>query len=199
MLLSLDDGPGERRQRFEALVMPLVPRLSAGARRLTRSPQDAADLLQETFLRAYRTFDNFAAGTNARAWLFTIMYSIFANAYHTRQRQIETVSIEAWEQRFQREIEFEDTNAQRLLLEAAVGVELSAAVNEALLALPEVFRSALWLVDVEELSYEEAASVVSCPVGTLRSRLFRARRAMAAMLLADARRRPGVAKDPQHG
>lgn len=167
--------PETKRARFEAAALPFTGRLYSAARRLTGSDDDAADLVQDTFLRAYRTFENFRPGTNIRAWLFTILYSIFFNE-RTRRRptllspaQLDTVAA-----------------AERELAPPGDS-PWSAEVERALARLPGVFRAAVLLVDVEELSYEEAAAAAGCLVGTLRSRLFRGRKLLGAMLRDHAR------------
>ncbi len=164
-------GAGNKRAQFEVVALPFTRSLYNAARRLTRNPEDAGDLVQETYLRAYRTFLNFAPGTNCKAWLFTILYSVFFNKYRKDQREPEAVSIEELEERFHRCLASEwDANRALNLNEVAV------EVDEALNRLPEGFRSVVLLVDVEEMSYEEAAGILNCPVGTVRSRLFRARK-----------------------
>jgi RNA polymerase sigma-70 factor (ECF subfamily) len=171
----------EKRRRFESTALPFLRDLFNVARRLTHRDEDARDLVQETCLRAYRTFDNFRPGTNCKAWLFTILYSIFINRYRKARREPEPVSIEELEERFHRTLAVE-TDAG-----AAVGwsdPEVEAAFEQ----LPESFRDVLLLVDVEELSYEEAAAALACPVGTVRSRLFRGRQQLYASLLEYARR-----------
>jgi RNA polymerase sigma-70 factor (ECF subfamily) len=170
MPLDRDDS----RARFEAAALPLMGALHRTAFRLTRSREDAADVVQETFLRAYRTFSNFAPGTNSKAWLFTIMYSVFVNRYRKAKREPLPVSLEEVEERFQRSMTAEwvsDPHAWDVR-----GEWPRTEAGRALDRLPESFRSAVVLVDLEELSYEEAAAVLSCPVGTLRSRLFRGRK-----------------------
>jgi len=155
--------------------------LSNVARRLTQRDEDARDLVQETWLRAYRTFDNFRMGTNCKAWLFTILYSIFINQYRKVRREPEPTSLEELEERFHRS----------LAVEAEAGgaagwsdSEVEAAFHQ----LPESFREVLLLIDIEELSYEEAAVALACPVGTVRSRLFRGRQQLYASLQEHARR-----------
>ena len=143
--------------------------------RWTGSPEDAADLVQETYLRAYRTFSNFRQGTNAKAWLFTIMRSVFANDYRKKQRTPQLVAVEEMEARWERKIELVDPDAHRVITESPRLERRPSEVERALEELPEGFREAIVLVDVGELSYEEAAQVVGCPVGTLRSRLHRGR------------------------
>ncbi|MBP6823789.1 MAG: sigma-70 family RNA polymerase sigma factor [Acidobacteria bacterium] len=142
------------------------------ALRLTRRHEDAGDLVQETYLRAYRTFQNFTPGTNCKAWLFTILYSVFVNKYRKDQREPEAVSIDELEEKFQSNLIAVGTDPFLSLNQLEVGTEVDQALN----SLPEAFRSVLLVVDVEEMTYEEAATVLNCPVGTVRSRLFRARK-----------------------
>ena len=164
-----DDDKGVR---FEAVALPLAKSLYNMASRLTHAPEDAGDLVQETYLRAYRTFHNFTPGTNSKAWLFTILYSIFVNKYRKEQREPEAVSIEELEERFHRYLAVRERDSHPALNSKEVGLEVDQALNR----LPEAFRLAVLLVDVEEISYEEAAAVMNCRVGTIRSRLFRARK-----------------------
>ena len=187
-----EDKSAER-SRFEALAMPCLDALHGTALRLTRRPEDAADLVQETFLRGYRTFSNFTAGTNGKAWLFTIMYSIFVNAYRKGRREPETVSLQDWETRFDRSLEIPDEKAHLEVLQNPNLNLKGSEVEQALERLPESFRLAVLLVDVEDLSYEEAAAVTQSPVGTLRSRLFRGRK-MLALELSDYARRMGYVR-----
>ena len=180
----------DRRLEFERVALPLAPSLRASARRLTRPAEAADDLVQETFLRAYRTFDSFLPGTNARAWLFTILYSIHKNASRKHHTSLGTVSMNAMEERFERGLDFPDPEAHRAVLDNPRLVWDGSEAQQALAALPEPFRAAVALVDLDDLSYEEAAEVLGCPVGTLRSRLFRGRKVLAVGL-ADWARRTG--------
>ena len=175
----------DRRTEFEATAVPFMRPLYHTALRLIHKPEDASDIVQETFLRAYRTFDNFVPGTNAKAWLFTILYSVFANRYRKERREPESVPLHEIEDRFvdkMREGAGPDS-AARLLDEAP-----DEFVESALRDLPESFRSAVLLVDVEELSYDEAAAALGCPIGTLRSRLFRGRKLLFVRLHEHARK-----------
>ena len=165
-------GAAHRRAQFETTALPFMRSIYNTALSLTRRPEDASDLVQETYLRAYRTFSNFSPGTNCKAWLFTIMYSIFVNKYRKEQRQPESVSVEELEEKFHRSLAAADWDPY-LVQDAGV---LPAEVTQALNKLPEGYRLAVLLVDVEEMSYEEAAAILNCPLGTLRSRLFRARK-----------------------
>jgi RNA polymerase sigma-70 factor (ECF subfamily) len=155
-----------------ATALPFARPLYGTALRLTGHAEDALDIVQETFLRAFRTFHNFRAGTNPKAWLFTILRSVAANRHRDDQRRPRLVPLDDLDERF--------------AAHAAGGLparELDRGeVERALATLPEEFRLAVLLVDVEELSYEEAALVMGCPVGTVRSRLARARRGLAVAL-----------------
>ncbi len=138
--------------------------------------------MQETYLRAFRNFSSFTAGTNCKAWLFTIQYSIFVNKYRKAQREPEVLPIDELDATFQRMLAEPDWEKDFAGLDWR-----EPEVDEALGKLPEDFRAAVLLVDVEELSYEEAAGVLTCPVGTLRSRRSRARRMLFTELREYAR------------
>ena len=182
-------GPrGGDRGEFETLVLPLLPQLYRFALRLARNPDTASDLVQETSLRAYRTFSNFKPGTNARAWLFTILYSVFVNAYRKAERE-PVVSVEELEARFERRLELPDWKAHEQIIDNPRLAWGPTEVEQALAGLPDAFRMAVMLVDIDELTYEEAAGIMDCPVGTLRSRLFRGRRLLASELQDYARER----------
>ncbi|HSB60069.1 MAG TPA: sigma-70 family RNA polymerase sigma factor, partial [Vicinamibacteria bacterium] len=145
--------------------------------------EDALDVVQETFLRAYRAFGSFRAGTNPKAWLFTILRSVLANRYRRERRQPLMLPLEDVEDRF-----------GRLATEEPALAEAGAEeVSRALAALPEDFRLAVLLVEVEGLTYEEAAAALECPVGTVRSRLCRARRVLFVEL-RDYARKAGYAR-----
>ena len=178
-------GAENRRAQFEATALPFMRSIYNSALCLTRRPEDASDLVQETYLRAYRTFPNFTPGTNCKAWLFTIMYSVFVNRYRKEQREPESVSIEELEEKFHRSLAAAEWDPN-LIQEMHV---MANEVDQALKRLPESFRFAVLLVDVEEMSYEEAAAVLNCPIGTLRSRLFRARKLLFLELQPYARRK----------
>ena len=146
------------------------------AYRLSGAAADADDLTQEAFLRAFRKFDTFAPGTNCKAWLFTITYSLFVNRYHRGRREPELVALNDPDPLPRRGA------ADARSVPTPARVVAAADIESALAQLSEEYRAAILLVDVEELSYEEAASVVGCPVGTIRSRLFRARKHLAVSL-----------------
>jgi RNA polymerase sigma-70 factor (ECF subfamily) len=174
-----------KRAQFEATALPFMRSIYNTALSLTRRPEDASDLVQETYLRAYRTFANYSPGTNCKAWLFTIMYSIFVNKYRKEQREPESVSVEELEEKFHRFLAAAEWDPY---LEQDAGM-MAAEVSQALNNLPEIFRLAVLLVDIEEMSYEEAAAVLNCPLGTLRSRLFRARKLLFLELQPYAQRK----------
>lgn len=184
---------------FEAAALPFMRALYNTALRLTREPPDAADLVQETFLRAYRTFENFTPGSNCKAWLFTILYSIFTNQYRQAKRRPRMESVEELEERFHQVAPAPDDPASDITTVEAWGGRWSPEVERALARLPEDFRAPLLLVDVEGLSYEEAASVLGCAAGTVGSRLFRGRKVLFAMLQAYAHQAgygKGTTRDP---
>jgi RNA polymerase sigma-70 factor (ECF subfamily) len=168
-------GSSDRRAEFEATCLAFTTTLYGAALRLTRRPEDARDVVQETLLRSYRTFHNFARGTNARAWLLRILYSVFVNRYR-RERREAVVPLEEVPERH-----LADRRAHARwggALDELYDREILCAVD----ALPPAFRSAVRLVDMQGLTYEEAAAVLGCAVGTVRSRLSRGRRGLAARL-----------------
>ncbi len=178
----------DRRVRFETEMVPLLGAVHRLALRLTRRPADAADLLQDAMLRAYRAFDGFIPGTNRKAWLLKITYSVFVNRYRQARREPEPLPDDELERRFDRAVGMQDeTDALASLDRGAWGT--GAEVDTALRQLPEPFLSAVLLVDLEELTYEEAAAVLECPVGTVRSRLFRGRKQLFVALRDFARER----------
>ena len=183
-------APDERARRFEDTALPFMQALYGTALRLTADPEEAADVLQETWLRAYRTFDNFRSGTNAKAWLFKILYSVWINRRAKARREVGPLPVDELERRYGLLVDatVEDSGALE-----AWGERWPREIESALRALPEVFRAAVLLVDVQQLSYEAAAAALDCPVGTLQSRLFRGRRQLFAAL-ADYARRTGYLK-----
>ena len=177
-------NPSERRQRFEATALPLLSAVYAYGIRLSRNAETARDLVQETYLRAYRTFDNFRPGTNCKAWLFRILYSIFVNRYWKRQREPKTVPLEEIENRFQATLQANDDIRTDGRNPIWTDPDVEAALDE----LPEAFRATVILVDIEDFTYEEAAAAMNCPVGTVRSRRCRARKMLFVTLHEHARR-----------
>lgn len=178
--------------RFERDALPLMPELYAAAMRLTRNPEDAGDLLQEAYLRAYRGFASFEEGTNLRAWLYRILMNAFINIYRKRQREPQTVSdddVEDWylyDRLGGREAE---PSAEARVLDAIPDED----VQEALADLPDNFRLAVLLADVDGFSYKEIAEILEVPIGTVMSRLHRGRRALERRLW-DVVRERGLVK-----
>ncbi len=169
----------DRRARFDAEAVVHLRAVYNAAYRLTRNLDSARDLTQDTMLRAFRAFDTFTPGTNARAWLLKIAFSIFINQYHRDRRRPQTQSMDELEVQHG----FEAASPAAPMPDPWQPQGWSEpVVTAALEALPDDFRTAVLLVDVEELSYEEAAAAMDCAVGTVRSRLFRARRLLAASL-----------------
>jgi RNA polymerase sigma-70 factor (ECF subfamily) len=168
-------------ERFEREAVPLLSEMYGAALRLTRNPADAEDLLQETFLRAYRGFDSFREGTNLRAWLYRIMTNAFINVYRKRQREPQTISdseVEEWYLYDRLGERGTEASAEATVLEALPDED----VQEALAGLPDQFRMAVLLADVEGFSYKEIAEILDVPIGTVMSRLHRGRRALERRL-----------------
>lgn len=179
----------ERRRLFEQEALPHLDQLHTIALYLTRGPDEAQDLLQESILRAFRFFHQYKPGTNCRAWLLTILYNTFRNRYRRNQREQPAASIEDFERRLEAASlsgERSPDNPEALLLDRVTDHEVEAALR----SLPEDFRQVLLLVDVEELSYREAAAIVKVPIGTVRSRISRGR-AMLRVALYDLGRAKG--------
>lgn len=160
------------RMHFERNVAPHVDGLRAAARRLARDAADADDLVQETLLRAYRFWDRFAADSHLRAWLHRILRNAFVNEYRRRTRERDVLQ--------QARAAFELAASES---EPEAGAhQLDGSISGALAALPEEYRAVLWTVAVDDASYREAAERLGCPVGTVMSRLHRARRGMRVLL-----------------
>jgi RNA polymerase sigma-70 factor (ECF subfamily) len=155
---------------FEEEALASLDALYRTAVRLTGSPADAEDLVQETYLKAFRAASTFQPGTNLRAWLFTILHNTARNRVRDRFRDAVTVDSEAVEE--SADLSQHAATPESLLLKDTLTPELQAAVD----ALPDVFRQAVWLRDVEEFTYAEIASMLDIPVGTVMSRISRGRR-----------------------
>jgi RNA polymerase sigma-70 factor (ECF subfamily) len=167
--------------RFEQEAVPFMPEMYAAALRMTRNRSDAEDLVQETFLRAYRGFAGFEEGTNLRAWLYRILTNAYINTYRKRQREPVTVSddeLPEWWLYEKLGGEAMEASAEARVLESLPDED----VQEALASLPEQFRLAVLLADVEGFSYKEIAEILDVPMGTVMSRLHRGRRALEKRL-----------------
>jgi RNA polymerase sigma-70 factor (ECF subfamily) len=168
-------------------VLPLLPNLYGAALRLTRNPQDAEDLVQETYLRAYRGFAGFEEGSNLRAWMYRILTNTFINSYRKKQREPVTVSdddVDDW-YLYDRLAGGAEASAESEVLERLPDED----VQRALEALPEGFRMAVLLADVEGFSYKEIAQIMGVPIGTVMSRLHRGRKALQKALWETVRER----------
>ena len=181
--------------RFEQEAMPLLPNLYSAALRLTRNPTDAEDLVQETFLRAYRGFGRFEPGTNLRAWLYRILMNTFINSYRKKQREPLTISedeVDEWYLYSKMAERGAEPSAETAVIEALPDED----VQDALASLPEQFRTAVLLADVEGFSYKEIAEIVGVPIGTVMSRLHRGRKALEKRLWDVVRERGLVRDEP---
>ncbi len=167
----------QRRASFEREALVHLDALYRVALRLTGNAADADDLVQETMLKAYRAWDQYEKGTNAKAWLLTILRHAFINEYRRRSRHPETVDVDTIEP-FAVFGEIQDEDPQGAFFDRIVDDEVLRAID----ALPEVFREAVVLSDVEGLSYDEIAKILEVPVGTVKSRLFRGRQLLQAKL-----------------
>jgi RNA polymerase sigma-70 factor (ECF subfamily) len=182
------------RDDFAAQAMQYAPQLYSAALRMTRNAADAEDLVQETYLRAYRSFATFTDGTNLRAWLFRILTNTFINSYRAKQRRPQETDL----------ADVEDLYLYRRI--GGVGAALSAEdtlfdlftdgeVKAALENLPEAFRLPVLLADVEQFSYKEIAEMLDIPIGTVMSRLHRGRKALQKALIDYATERGLMPRD----
>ena len=169
-------------ERFERDAIPLIDQIYAGALRMTRNPADAQDLVQETYTKAYRAFSQFNEGTNLKAWLYRILTNTYINIYRKAQRGPAvdpTEQIEDWQM----------ARAERHTSGGLVSAEMQAlenlpnpVISNAFSMVPDDFRTAVYLADIEGFSYKEIAEIMDVPVGTVMSRLHRGRKAFRELL-----------------
>ena len=163
---------------FTEQAMDLMPSLYSAALRMTRNPSDAEDLVQETYLKAYRGFGSFEQGTNLKAWLYRILTNTFINRYRAAKRRPDETDLDDVEDfyLYRRLGGLEEARAGRSAEDELMDLFSEAEVQAAVEALPEQFRMAVLLADVEGFSYKEIASILDIPIGTVMSRLHRGRK-----------------------
>ena len=182
---------------FTDLAMQHMPSLYTAALRMTRNPADAEDLVQETYLKAYRGFDSFQEGTNLKAWLYRILTNTYINSYRAKKRRPEERDIDDVEDLYlyHRLGGLEGATSRRSAEEEVLDRFTEAEVKEAIESLPEQFRLAVLLGDVEGFSYKEIADILDVPIGTVMSRLHRGRKALQRRLYEFGRERGLI---PEH-
>lgn len=185
------DELAERRRLFEEQALPFMDQLYGAAMRMTRNPADAADLVQETFVKAFAAFSQFEQGTNLKAWLYRILTNTFINVYRKKQRDPYQGTIDEMEDWQLGGAESATSTSSRSAEAEAIDRMPASAVKDALQAIPEDFRLAVYFADVEGFAYQEIADIMKTPVGTVMSRLHRGRR-MLRELLADYARERGM-------
>jgi RNA polymerase sigma-70 factor, ECF subfamily len=184
--------------RFADQAMDLMPSLYAAALRMTRNRADAEDLVQETYLRAYRGFAGFQEGTNLKAWLYRILTNTYINSYRARKRRPDETELDEVEDLYLYrrigglEAAMVGRSAEDELLDRFTDTEVKEAVEE----LPENFRLAVLLADVEGFSYKEIAEILDIPIGTVMSRLHRGRKALQKRLYEFALQRNLASPSP---
>ena len=184
---------------FAAQAMPFMDSLYGAALRMTRNQADAEDLVQETFLKAYRGFGGFEEGTNLKAWLYRILTNTYINIYRSKKRRPDETDLAEVEDLYlyRRLGGLEGATAGRSAEDELLELFTETEIKEALEALPETFRMAVLLADVEGFAYKEIADILDIPIGTVMSRLHRGRKGLQKQLYEFAVAR-GIAEPPDH-
>ncbi|GAA3649946.1 sigma-70 family RNA polymerase sigma factor [Microbacterium marinilacus] len=195
--LAMDDVPGSAdewaadgrdrseaspRDQFEQQALPFMDQLYGAAMRMTRNPNDAADLVQETFVKAFASWSSFTQGTNLKAWLYRILTNTYINTYRKKQREPYQGTIDDLEDWQLGGAESTTATSSRSAEAEAIDRMPASVVKDALQSIPDDFRMAVYLADVEGFAYQEIADIMKTPIGTVMSRLHRGRRLLRDLL-----------------